>query len=73
MSDENTCKYTENKYDTWSDDTAWSCNKCDGAWYFQGGVTPQENEMYYCPKCGRKIVEYIPLRLDIDEDEECPR
>ncbi len=70
MNKENTCNFSENKFDLWSDDTIWTCNKCGGDWSFIDGSTPQENGMNYCPSCGRKIVEYIPRKLDIEEDEE---
>lgn len=34
----------------------WECQKCGLAWQFNDGG-PEENEMNYCPKCGRRIKE----------------
>ena len=70
MSEENTCKYEEETMSAWDGDTAWVCSECGETWSFGNGTTPQENNMNYCPNCGRKIIEYIPLLIDIEEDEE---
>ncbi len=42
------------------DSFAWVCEACDEPWTFEC-YTPQENNYNYCPKCGRKIIEYIPF------------
>lgn len=41
---------------TLEDDDAntWECNKCGVEWVLEAG-TPEDNEMNYCPKCGREI------------------
>ncbi len=58
----------------------WQCSRCGLMWI--GG--PAENEMNYCPKCGRKIAcvksryEQKALGAEYDEDDphcrecECP-
>ena len=38
------------------EDCFWECQKCGLAWILNDG-TPKDNEMCYCPKCGRKILE----------------
>ncbi len=37
---------------------AWECETCKGLWVFDG-ENPKEHNYNYCPKCGRKIVEYV--------------
>lgn len=32
---------------------------CGLSWYMSNDETPKENEMNYCPKCGRKLVEEV--------------
>jgi rubredoxin len=44
---------------------AWECSECNLLWNIENG-TPEENEMNYCPKCGKKISEYISL-----EESDC--
>ena len=39
-----------------SDWNLWQCEKCEFEWHLMSG-TPPENEMSYCPRCGRKIVD----------------
>ena len=34
---------------------AWECQKCKLLWILCNDGGPFENEMFYCPKCGRKI------------------
>lgn len=48
---EETCTFN---YDAGTE--AYICSKCGLTWALTDG-TPEENEMYYCPKCSRKIVE----------------
>ena len=42
-------------FDSW----AWVCSACKEPWVLENG-TPKDNEYYYCPKCGRKIISYRP-------------
>jgi hypothetical protein len=59
---EGQCEWKQWEYegDTWE-------GGCGAAWSFiEGG--PQENEMNYCPNCG-KTVKVIPKVLPEDEDE----
>ena len=51
------CQYVQEDED--SDE--WSCSKCDNIWILNSD-NPFENEMFYCPKCGRPITS-----LSIDE------
>lgn len=41
----------------WSEDDSgmWTCSKCDIAWEFTCDG-PKENDLIYCPKCGRKVI-----------------
>lgn len=32
---------------------------CGLSWYMSNDETPKENEMNYCPKCGRKLIEEL--------------
>src|SRR5665648_954627 len=45
-----TCEWEED------DSGTWSCSKCEASWEFNNG-DPNDNDMYYCPKCGRKIIK----------------
>lgn len=36
------------------DEGVWKCSQCDVKWLLISG-TPADNEMCYCPKCGRKM------------------
>lgn len=36
----------------------YECSECGLMWCLDDG-TPQENEMYYCPKCGSKMADFI--------------
>lgn len=45
------CNYTLEDDDA----NTWECNKCEMLWQLEAG-TPKENEMNYCPKCGREII-----------------
>jgi ribosomal protein L37AE/L43A len=42
------------------DKNIWECNKCGELWALNTG-TPKENNMNYCPKCGREIVSEINI------------
>jgi predicted RNA-binding Zn-ribbon protein involved in translation (DUF1610 family) len=39
-----------------NDANLWKCSKCDEEWIFEFGG-PDENNMHYCPNCGRKLKE----------------
>ena len=45
------CNYTLEDDDA----NTWECNKCGVEWALEAG-TPEDNEMNYCPKCGREII-----------------
>lgn len=45
------CEYTLEDEDS----NTWECNKCGELWVLNAG-TPKDNNMNYCPKCGREIV-----------------
>ena len=32
----------------------WQCSKCGAEWVLEAG-TPADNEMNYCPACGRRL------------------
>ena len=36
----------------------YECSECGLIWWLDDG-TPQENEMYYCPKCGSRMADFI--------------
>lgn len=43
---------------TVDEDGVWACHTCGLLWTFMdGGV--KENEMNYCPKCGKKIITEV--------------
>ena len=33
----------------------WRCTNCDCEWQFLEGMTPEENDARYCPKCGARM------------------
>jgi rRNA maturation endonuclease Nob1 len=39
--------------------------ECGACWYFDEG-TPKENDVRFCPKCGKPIVE---VKYQEDDDE----
>jgi rubrerythrin len=45
-----TCEWTQSN----EDNNVWECSKCDAVWIFMEG-SPKDNEMDYCPRCGRII------------------
>lgn len=63
MIEKQTCKWIEE-----IDSQYWECSECGAAFVFETD-TPKENEYYYCPKCGRKIIEYIPWSAEESEGE----
>lgn len=36
----------------------YECSECGLMWSLDEG-TPKENEMYYCPKCGSKMDDFV--------------
>ena len=54
---------------SWYEDGIWSCEECDMEWTFEADG-PEENEMKFCPQCGRMITDYVH---HADEPEICPR
>jgi rubrerythrin len=54
--------------DTSFDDEVWRCEACGDEWIFTDG-TPEENNMNYCHRCGRKIIEIVRLKPEEDDDE----
>lgn len=55
-----TCEWEEDGGGT------WACSKCEMVWEFNNGG-PNDNDMHYCPKCGKEIVEIKPYEVDEDE------
>ena len=52
------------------EDGLWQCSECDIAWTFTDGG-PEENELNYCPKCGRRLSVSVYYCYDsLSEDEE---
>jgi DNA-directed RNA polymerase subunit RPC12/RpoP len=49
---EETCTYTLHD----DDSNTWKCSECGELWMLNAGTT-KENNMNFCPNCGRKIVE----------------
>lgn len=47
------CEWSED------DDGIWN-SACGLAWVIEAG-SPEENEMNYCPKCGKRLVVQPPL------------
>lgn len=64
---EKTCSFVEVIEGWWDSDGYWECSNCGSSWCFMEGMSPEENEVSYCQKCGAKIIEY---RHHIEEDEE---
>jgi Zn finger protein HypA/HybF involved in hydrogenase expression len=59
-----TCTY----YQINEDNGHWQCSECDEEWVFNEG-TPFENNMFYCPKCGRKLSAMAFKEYDCEKDE----
>ena len=55
--EEETCQWQED------DGGLWSCSKCDIAWQFMNDG-PKENDVRYCPKCGKRIDEVSPYESE---------
>jgi hypothetical protein len=64
---EPTCTWT---YDDSYENKHWEC-ECGQAWWIMddegGGLAA--NEMNFCPKCGRRIVEVRPETEKVEDDE----
>lgn len=54
-------KLTDDEMDLWEGD-------CGAAWNFIEGGDPKENEMSYCPKCGRKLEQVLPEPPEAEND-----
>lgn len=52
--------WTEDEYEY-----TWTCSGCGGCWVFED--QPTDNDFNYCPKCGRRIVEFMPRKEASDE------
>jgi predicted nucleic acid-binding Zn-ribbon protein len=59
-----TCEW---HYEDDPDDCYWE-GACGAAWCLEDGV-PTSNEMVYCPKCGKRVVE-VPYVEDTEDEEE---
>lgn len=33
----------------------WRCTHCGIEWQFLDGMTPEENDAFYCPQCGARM------------------
>lgn len=60
---ERTCGWYEDE------DGNWNCSKCTAVWIFPEDG-PGENEMSFCPECGRKIVSISPYKEEDAGDED---
>ncbi len=59
----------EHSHTRWTQDRSceyWECESCKVAWTFEYDPS-EDGEMNYCPKCGRKIVEFVHF----EEEWEC--
>lgn len=59
-----TCEWTPDDFPDAGNSWTTSCRQ---AWEFNNEENPIENEMLYCPFCGRTLV---PVPIVSDEDEE---
>jgi len=41
------------------DDDAWECCSCGFYFILINDCSPKNNQIYFCPKCGKKIVNYF--------------
>ena len=64
-----TCVWKECWAFYYDDDTVWECSACDVMWTVRDG-NPKEEEIFYCPKCGRFIEEYVKLAESEGEEED---
>lgn len=55
-------KWKETEVDMWGD-IAWECPYCDFTLYLSNG-TPKENQFYFCPKCGKQLMNEVENALD---------
>ena len=51
------------------DEEIWRCEACEDEWIFTDG-TPEENNMNYCHRCGRKITEIVRPEPEREDDDE---
>lgn len=57
-----TCRWEEDEDGIWT-------GACSITWQFELGDTPVQNDMNYCPKCGKPL-EAKPYQEPTDEDHE---
>ena len=50
-------KWKETEVDMWGD-IAYECPYCDFILSLASS-TPKENEFYYCPKCGKQLINEV--------------
>ena len=51
------------------DAIAWVCEQCEFTTQFECDG-PEEHEYNFCPRCGRKITEFVKYRDPLEEVEE---
>jgi uncharacterized protein (DUF983 family) len=59
-----TCAWTEDADGIWT-------GACGIYWVLTGDVGPKENEMHFCPRCGKPLVEERYVPEPDEEDEPC--
>lgn len=47
------------------DDLVWVCERCEFTTQF-GCDGPEEHEYNFCPRCGRRITEYVKHKDPLD-------
>lgn len=45
-------------YDEYAGGDVYECSECGLMWALEEG-SPKDNEMYYCPKCGKRMDDFI--------------
>jgi hypothetical protein len=62
---EETCEWSQED----RDGRTWHCSVCGACWTLNDG-TPEENDMRFCPECGRRVVKCNKWRMDDDDEQE---
>ena len=57
-----TTRYIETEMGFYDDDIAWVCEKCKDARWFDYPL-PEDLDFNFCPKCGRRIMEFVKLEV----------